>query len=105
MKVILDKEGKLINIGAWDFMVSHGENGEMAITNPIPEGAYEAEVDIAFCKNGRAFLADDYYNLRKAEYPDIGDQLDALFRAGAFPPEMAEEIQAVKDKYPKPDEA
>jgi hypothetical protein len=38
---------------------------------------------------------------RSQEYPSIGDQLDALFKAGLFPPEMAAQIQAVKDKYPK----
>jgi hypothetical protein len=38
---------------------------------------------------------------RRPEYPAIGDQLDALFHAGVFPAEMAAEIQAVKDKYPK----
>lgn len=38
---------------------------------------------------------------RMAEYPSIGDQLDALFKAGAFPDDMAAQIQAVKDKYPK----
>jgi hypothetical protein len=37
------------------------------------------------------------------EYPPIGDQLDALFHAGAFPDDMAAQIQAVKDKYPKPE--
>jgi hypothetical protein len=42
------------------------------------------------------------YN-RKSEYPSIGDQLDALFHAGVFPPEMAAQIQAIKDKYPKPE--
>lgn len=42
-----------------------------------------------------------YVFKRKAEYPAIGDQLDALFHAGVFPPEMAALIQAVKDKYPK----
>ena len=36
-----------------------------------------------------------------AEYPSIGDQLDALFHAGVFPAGMAATIQAVKDKYPK----
>jgi len=36
------------------------------------------------------------------QYPSIGDQLDALFKAGAFPAEMASQIQAVKDAYPKP---
>jgi len=38
---------------------------------------------------------------RVAEYPSIGDQLDALFKAGVFPADMAATIQAVKDKYPK----
>ncbi len=42
-----------------------------------------------------------YKEQRVTEYPSIGDQLDALFHAGVFPPEMAEKIQAVKDKYPK----
>lgn len=38
---------------------------------------------------------------RKAHYPSIGDQLDALFHAGVFPQEMADKIQAVKNAYPK----
>ena len=42
-----------------------------------------------------------YQAQRAAEYPAIGDQLDALFKAGAFPADMAAIIQAVKDKYPK----
>ena len=42
-----------------------------------------------------------YQRQRAPEYPSIGDQLDALFHAGVFPPEMAAQIQAVKDKYPK----
>lgn len=42
-----------------------------------------------------------YQEKRVLEYPKIGDQLDALFHAGVFPPEMAALIQAVKDKYPK----
>jgi hypothetical protein len=42
-----------------------------------------------------------YKQKRVTEYPSIGDQLDALFHAGVFPAEMAAEIQAVKDKYPK----
>lgn len=56
--------------------------------------------------NGKPILVtktDDrsYVQKRKAEYPTIGDQLDALFHAGVFPAEMAAQIQAVKDKYPK----
>ena len=45
--------------------------------------------------------ATDYKIKRAFEYPPIGDQLDALFHAGVFPPDMAAKIQAVKDKYPK----
>ena len=42
-----------------------------------------------------------YRDNRKGEYPDIGDQLDDLFKAGAFSDEMTATLQAVKDKYPK----
>jgi hypothetical protein len=42
-----------------------------------------------------------YQNKRASEYPAIGDQLDALYHAGVFPDDMAAQIQAVKDKYPK----
>ena len=43
-----------------------------------------------------------YKNNRVNAYPPIGDQLDALFKAGAFPDDMAAQIQAVKDANPKP---
>jgi len=43
-----------------------------------------------------------YRTQRAVEYPAIGDQLDDLFKQGAFSAEMAAKIQAVKDKYPKP---
>lgn len=45
----------------------------------------------------------EYQRQRAPEYPSITDQLDALFHAGVFPPEMAAQIQAIKDKYPKPE--
>jgi hypothetical protein len=47
------------------------------------------------------YEARDYARRRAEEYPPIGDQLDALFHAGLFPPEMAALLQAVKDKHPK----
>ena len=40
---------------------------------------------------------------RENNYPDIGDQLDALYHAGVFPKEMADKIKAVKDANPKPE--
>ena len=42
-----------------------------------------------------------YNKKRSLEYPSIGDQLDDLFKAGAFSKEMAAKIQAIKEKYPK----
>jgi len=56
--------------------------------------------------NGKPILVDkvdnrSYDKKRKTEYPSIGDQLDALFHAGVFPTDMAAQIQAIKDKYPK----
>jgi hypothetical protein len=48
-------------------------------------------------------MQSHYWYKRANEYPTIGDQLDALFKSGAFPEEMAAKIQAIKDKYPKPE--
>ena len=42
-----------------------------------------------------------YAELRASAYPAIGDQLDALYHAGVFPDDMAAQIQAVKERYPK----
>ena len=44
---------------------------------------------------------EEYQRDRQPEYPAIGDQLDALYHAGAFPKEMADMLKAVKDKHPK----
>jgi hypothetical protein len=41
------------------------------------------------------------YQLQR-EYPPIGDQLDDLFKAGAFSTDMSAKIQATKDANPKP---
>ena len=42
-----------------------------------------------------------YIALRAAEYPPIGDQLDALWKGGDAAAEMLVIVQAVKTKYPK----
>jgi hypothetical protein len=44
---------------------------------------------------------NQYRTSRAAAYPPIGDQLDDLFRQGAFSPEMAAALQAVKTAHPK----
>ena len=43
-----------------------------------------------------------YRDERRSKYPDIGDQLDDLYKKGAFSTEMTAKIKAVKDSHPKP---
>lgn len=43
-----------------------------------------------------------YAEERLAEYPTIGDQLDALWKGGADADAMRAKVMAVKAKYPKP---
>ena len=42
-----------------------------------------------------------YIAKRVAEYPTIGDQLDALWKGGDAQTEMLAKVMAVKAKYPK----
>lgn len=43
-----------------------------------------------------------YADLRRAEYPPIGDQLDALWKGGTDAEAMKSIIDGVKARYPKP---
>lgn len=38
---------------------------------------------------------------RVNDYPYVGEQLDDLYKKGAFSDDMTAKIKAVKDKYPK----
>ena len=69
-------------------------NGNILVVN-VTEAAIATEMS----RLQAEYDAQQY--ARDRQYPAIGDQLDALFHAGVFPAEMAAEIQAVKDKYPK----
>ena len=44
-----------------------------------------------------------YQHTRAPLYPDIGDQLDDLYKQGAFSDAMATKIKKVKDDNPKPE--
>jgi len=68
--------------------------------------------DIAYDANGNEVAYDKsavqayvdahaYMAKRSAEYPAIGDQLDALWKGGDAAAEMLAKVQAVKAKYPK----
>lgn len=96
MKAVI-QNGNVINIGEWDYQPD--ENG--VAQNQMPVDAIDGDFDIVQNSNGKFVLQSDYRALRAAEYPSIGDQLDALFKAGIFPDYMASAITAVKEKYPK----
>lgn len=49
-----------------------------------------------------AYVASQAYIAKRvAEYPSIGDQLDAIWKGGDAAAAMLSQVQAVKDKYPK----
>ena len=61
----------------------------------VPDAAEEKRKD-------DEWKAVQYRYTRKSQYPDIGDQLDDLYKKGAFSDDMAAKIKAVKDNNPKP---
>lgn len=65
----------------------------------------QEEVDALNEESKRQAELIQYKSLRQQEYPPIGDQLDALWKGGDAAAEMLAKIQAVKEKYPKPDQA
>ena len=69
-----------------------GDEAFDADGNPVAydEVAVQAHID-----------AHAYIEKRQAEYPSIGDQLDALWKGGAEAEAMLAKVQAVKQKYPK----
>ena len=67
---------------------------------PEEEKSRDAE-EAQWKKEQEDYLKVKYKDDRKMAYPEIGDQLDALYKAGVFPKEMADQIKAVKEKYPK----
>ena len=66
--------------------------------------AFDAEGNpVAYDKDAvQAYVdAHAYIAKRQAEYPSIGDQLDALWKGGDAQAEMLAKVQAIKTKYPK----
>ena len=61
------------------------------------------EVQLEVARLQAEYDANKYQRDRKPEYPPIGDQLDALWKGGDAATEMLAKVQAVKEKYPKPE--
>ncbi len=80
-----------------DSSVPDGNGGYIPLRQHL--GMTDAEFNAAMLEHN----TNSVRQVRSDQYPSIGDQLDALFHAGIFPPEMAALIQAVKDANPKPE--
>ena len=62
----------------------------------------ESAINTKYTELLNAYNAEKYKRDRKPLYPDIGDQLDDLYKQGAFSADMAAKLKKVKDDNPKP---
>ena len=86
-KEVLGREMLLENIDDWVAGVLENSSEE----------ALEVKIEIIAASRS----PHPYDEIRRRTYPDIGDQLDDLYRKGAFSDEMAAKLKAVKDANPK----
>ena len=74
------------------------------VRDMTPDEEKEFKVRIEKDKEERiAYEKVKYKDDRKMVYPEIGDQLDDLFKQGAFSKEMADKLQKIKTDHPKPE--
>lgn len=74
------------------------------VARTVGDVAYDADGnEVSYDKAAvEAYVqAHSYIAKRQAEYPPIGDQLDALWKGGEAAAEMLAKVQAVKSKFPK----
>jgi hypothetical protein len=76
-------------------------NAKWTLGEGNTEGSGDAVVEQAIANMQEYQNTLSYARLRRMEYPDVGDQLDDLYRQGAFSDEMAATLAAVKEKHPK----
>lgn len=88
--------------GAYVSVLVDGDQETVTWHSPEIAPINEEQIQAELIRLQQEYDNKEYQRLRAAEYPTIGDQLDALFHAGVFPPEMAAKLQDVKNKYPKP---
>lgn len=74
------------------------------VVRTVGDEAFDADGnEVAYDKDAVQSYVDAhaYIAKRQAEYPSIGDQLDALWKGGDAQAEMLAKVQAVKTKFPK----
>ena len=80
------------------FKILNGEKVQLSSEEEKIVDAEEIEVKL----KAKEYLKVKYRDDRKRIYPEIGDQLDDLFKQGAFSKEMSDKLQQVKMDHPKP---
>tara|TARA_R100000458_G_scaffold54966_1_gene58518 strand:- start:1986 stop:2291 length:306 start_codon:yes stop_codon:yes gene_type:complete len=83
---------------------AHYDANETEITNwRSPEGKQPTKeaLDAKMKEIEAEYDAQAYARTRERLYPKIGDQLDDLYKQGAFSSAMAAKIKKVKDDNPK----
>jgi len=83
-----------------DCRITEGKVVRWATTNAKPQPS-EAEIKTWRDKQNTYSSNEEVRSLRAKKYPNIGDQLDDLYKAGVFSTEMTALIKAVKDSNPK----
>ena len=76
-------------------------NGEEMLYHSGQTPPSDAAIDAELKKLQDEWTAQEYARTRQPLYPDIGDQLDDLYHAGAFSASMAAKLKKVKDDNPK----
>ena len=100
---MIDYKYKLVSNKRYEITTTHNDE---EIKFHVVVATDESQLDelVEFHLNGLSRTVSytpSYKDLRRNEYPSIGDQLDALYHAGIFPQEIADKIAVVKTKYPK----
>ena len=98
--MIYDKHKALINLKpntdwSWKGYKYSDLNWQDSSTKPT-----EAEIDAEVIRLQAEYDNSVYQRNRAAEYPSVVDQLDKMFHSGFQA--WKDEIQKVKEKYPKP---
>ena len=76
-------------------------DGVVVWINPSTAPVSDEQIAQELTRLEQQYATDAYKRNRLAEYPPIGDQLDALWKGGDAAAEMLAKVQAVKAKYPK----
>ncbi|MEO9347970.1 hypothetical protein [Acinetobacter radioresistens] len=57
-KVYRDKDGNVINIGEWDYIITCDEDNNEVINNPLPAGATFQDEEIVILDDGGLAAAE-----------------------------------------------